>query len=297
MIENNQLSLFTEPSEKKYQVSVSRVFRYPGSKALASKHFSRCIPSHTREVISPFFGGGSFEMYLSARHIRVYGADLFEPLVNLWHFILNDNERLAQRCHEILVQSNKEILLEYQKEKYFKIEDKFEQAAYFWIFLCISWNGMAFSGIKDYRIIDNEVQLVRYPESYTIFYKRLQVFYNPFISIDYRDYRDHLNKYPNHFVYLDPPYPDVGNLYGNSSEFHDDFNHEELRDILLNRDSLWILSYNDKPIIRELYDNENFIVKEKWWKQRNNSHKQAEELVIFPKHYDKDLLRTTEVYS
>lgn len=283
-----QFNLFDEPTP-----SVKRVFRYPGSKGLASKHFSRCVPRDTKEIVSPFFGSGCFELYLTGRQIQVHGADLFEPIVNLWHFILKDSNKLSKRCHQILVGSNKEILQSYQKEHYFDIEDKFEQAAYFWVFLCISWNGTAFAGVRDYEIVDDEVKLLRFPEIYTSFYKRLQVFYNPFVKVELRDYREHLNLYPNHFAYLDPPYPDVGNLYGNTSEFHDDFDHKELRDILLLRDSQYILSYNDKPIIRDLYDNDNFIVKEKWWKQRNNSHKQAEELVIFPKNYDKKLLMTT----
>lgn len=291
MSEDIQINLF-EDDQNEFIVSTKRVFRYPGSKALASKHFSRLVPMNTTEMISPFFGSGCFELYLTGKHIQVRGADLFEPLVNLWNFILEDSDKLSKRCHQILVESNKEILQEYQKSLYFEIEDKFEQAAYFWVLLCISWNGTAFAGVRDYKIVDDTVQLLKFPEIYTSFYKRLQVFQNSFVSVELRDYRDHLDMYPNHFAYLDPPYPDAGNLYGNTSKFHEDFDHEELRNKLLQRDSLWILSYNDKPIIRDLYDNEDFIVKEKWWKQRNNSHKQAEELVIFPKKYDKDLLIT-----
>ena len=271
-----QSSLFRE-------VHAERLFKYPGSKAMASPYIAKLVPQSVTEMISPFFGGGNFEMYLTGRGIRVHGADLFEPLVNLWNYILLDNEKLCEKIHLIMIESDRETLSEYQKGRYYEITDKFEQAAYFWIFLQMGWNGLPFSGIRKYAVIDNEVVLDKDPMDYTRLYKKLQNFYNPLISINLRDYREHLNLFPNHFTYLDPPYPDVGNLYGSDSSFHEDFDHEELRDILLKRKSLWILSYNDRPIIRDLYDNEDFIVRERWWKQRNNSHKEASELVILPK--------------
>lgn len=266
-------------------ITTDRVFRYPGSKARASKYLKQLVPRDITEMISPFFGSGCFEMYLTGRGIKVYGADLFEPLVNLWNYILSDNKKLADRCHEILTTSNKDNIKEIQRNQYFHIEDKFEQAAYLWVFLCMSWNGLAFSGILDYEIIDNEVKLLKFPDKYTRFYDRLKVFHNPLISVVHRDYRDHMKQYPNHFCYLDPPYANVGNLYGNNRKYHEEFDHKELRDILLDRESQWILSYNDTKVIRELYNNKQFIVKAKWWNQVNNNHKDAKEIVIFPKNF------------
>lgn len=264
-------------------VSTSRVFRYPGSKAKAAPFFVKCFPPNVTEIVSPFFGGGSFELFLTGRGIRIHGSDLFEPLVNLWNHILTDNKRLCKRSEEILHSSDKKTLKEFQDLERFRSLNQFDQAAYLWLFYCLSWNGMAFSGIRNYILRGREAYLQGYENDQITFFERLENFKNPLITVDLLDYRDQLKKFPNTFAYLDPPYPDVGNLYGNSSKFQDDFDHEELRDILKRRDSLWILSYNDKQIIRDLYSGPEFIFKVQWWKQGTNTNKSTKETVIFPK--------------
>lgn len=278
MNSSSQMNFFED-----FNISTKRVFRYPGGKSIASRYFSKCLPSDVREVISPFFGGGAFELFLTGRGIRIHGSDLFEPLVNLWNHILVDNKKLAQRAESILHSSNKEKLKEFQKLDRFESLDQLDQAAYLWLFYCLSWNGLAFSGIRNYDLKGREAYLRGYENDQITFFERLENFRNPLISVDLLDYRDQLDRFPNIFAYLDPPYPDVGNLYGNSSKFQDDFDHEELRDILKKRDSLWILSYNNKPIVRELYSDSKFIIKDQWWRQGTNTNQSVKEVVIFPK--------------
>lgn len=272
------------------KVSTTRVFRYPGSKSTAAKYFVKSIPSGVTEVVSPFFGGGSFEMFLTGRNIRVHGSDLFEPLVNLWNQILTNNKRLAWRAEEILMGSTKESLKEYQQEEKFQSLSEFDKSAYLWLFYCLSWNGMPFKGIRNYFLKGRDAYLQTHPDDCITFFDRLESFQNHLITVELRDYRAQLKKFPSTFAYLDPPYPDVGNLYGNSAEFQDSFDHEELRDILKQRDSLWMLSYNDKPIIQELYSGPEFIYKVQWWKQGTNTHKSTKEVVIFPKTFEKYLI-------
>ena len=46
------------------------LLRYPGGKTKAIKQLKEFIPVGTKEICSPFFGGGSFELYLSTQGIK-----------------------------------------------------------------------------------------------------------------------------------------------------------------------------------------------------------------------------------
>jgi len=83
------------------------------------------------------------------------------------------------------------------------------------------------------------------------------------LKVGTADFRDVLKKYPNDFMYLDPPYyigPDSKVFKGvypqrNFPIYHKNFPHEILRDMLKEHKGGFILSYNDCPTIREWYKN------------------------------------------
>lgn len=235
-----------------------------------------------------FSGGGAFELFLTGRGIRVHGSDLFEPLVNLWHFILTDSKKLALRSEEILHSLSRDELKEYQDINRFRSLSQFDQAAYLWLFYCLSWNGIAFSGFMNYVLTGRNAHVKGYSHDPLTYFNRLEIFQNHLITVELRDYKDQLNRFPNTFAYLDPPYPNVGNMYGgrSKSELHAYFNHEELRDTLKKRNSLWMLSYNHKPIVLDLYSGSEFILKHQWWKQGTQTNTSTKEVVIFPKEME-----------
>lgn len=70
------------------------LLRYPGGKTRAINILKYYIPDGTKEICSPFFGGGSFEIFLSLRGIEVNGYDNFKPLICFWEAILNDRDNL-----------------------------------------------------------------------------------------------------------------------------------------------------------------------------------------------------------
>lgn len=69
--------------------------RYPGGKSRAVKIISKYIPKETTSLCSPFFGGGSLEIYCAQNGIRVYGYDSFWPLVDFWQVLLKNPQKLA----------------------------------------------------------------------------------------------------------------------------------------------------------------------------------------------------------
>ncbi len=72
------------------------LLRYPGGKTRAVAHLEKYIPKGTMEICSPFFGGGSFEIYLASIGIKVFGYDNFLPLVSFWRSLLNWNDELRK---------------------------------------------------------------------------------------------------------------------------------------------------------------------------------------------------------
>jgi DNA adenine methylase len=77
------------------------------------------------------------------------------------------------------------------------------------------------------------------------------------VVIENKDYEKLIRQYdrPVSFFYCDPPYFETEGYYKNIGE--DGFtkkDHIRLRDILLHIEGKFLLSYNDCPFIRELYD-------------------------------------------
>ena len=69
--------------------------RYPGGKtraiAILDKYVNDYYPTR-KLLLSPFIGGGSFELYLQNKGYHVKANDLFKPLYTFWQ-ILQTNLR------------------------------------------------------------------------------------------------------------------------------------------------------------------------------------------------------------
>ena len=70
--------------------------RYAGGKSRGVSEISNFIPQDTKEMCSPFFGGGSVELACSNNRIFVYGYDNFKPLVEFWQCLLTDRNKLVK---------------------------------------------------------------------------------------------------------------------------------------------------------------------------------------------------------
>ena len=69
--------------------------RYPGGKSRGAEMIFEYIPEKTREICSPFFGGGSIEVLCANHGMTVNGYDKFEPLVDFWKCLLKRPTELA----------------------------------------------------------------------------------------------------------------------------------------------------------------------------------------------------------
>ena len=90
--------------------------RYAGGKSKAFDFISTYIPFWPRpkEIVSPFFGGGSLEVrWAHEMGIRIKGYDVFSILCNYWKHQINN----PQRLYDILKD------LEPSKEQYDEIKE------------------------------------------------------------------------------------------------------------------------------------------------------------------------------
>lgn len=256
--------------------------RYGGGKSLAVGLIIENLPSDTKRVISPFFGGGSVEIALAFElNLEVLAFDIFDILINFWQVALNKPNALY----------NELLKLEPNKETYEIIKNE----------LKIAWNDRhkkpLESKMQDCKKIDSITLARNYFFNFNLSYgpgflgwmskiyenksrylKALQKLKDfglhenaKNLTLQCSDFANVIESYPNDFFYLDPPYF----LDGDSKMFrgiypmrnfpihHRHFNHALLCKLLKKHKGKFILSYNDCEFVRENYK-EYRILEPKW---------------------------------
>ncbi len=249
--------------------SVRSPLRYPGGKSRAVKIIARYIPKGTKQLCSPFFGGGSFEIFCAQNGVRVYGYDNFQPLVDFWQLLLNNPEKLAdgvEKYHPI------------KKEKFYELQNvqlesknKLECAILFFVLNRASFSGSTLSGGMASGGQDGNPRFTRSS------IERLRHFRVDNLSVEFADFKKSIPRHKNMLLYLDPPYLIESKLYGRKGNLHKNFDHEGLAKILKKRNN-WILSYNNSKEIHELYD--DFTILYPDWKYGMSNNKTSREVLI-----------------
>jgi DNA adenine methylase len=247
--------------------------RYAGGKTRAIKHIIPYFPKDLKNVISPFMGGGSLEVYLTNLDINVHGFDIFKPLVTFWDEMINDNKNFVNFLKTI----------EPTADNYKVIKDKL-----------INWDytqEMLKDWKTDFYVRENPITLTPV-EIASYYYFNHNTSYGPGylgwassvyltqpkwdkmiddiskfdgskLQVSQSDFSNVISTHPSDFIYLDPPYymgKDSDNkmhaaIYPmkNIPVHHEGFNHELLRDLLHSHKGKFIMSYNNCETIREYY--------------------------------------------
>jgi DNA adenine methylase len=228
--------------------------RYPGGKTRACSILENIVLEHfdiqsINTIISPFFGGGSFEFYMSDKHDKnIIANDKFTPLVSFWLMCKNNNEALCDYLY-----NNQDV----SKESFLEIrsnilnEERFNQACQYFIINRCSFSGATLSGG-----FSEEASKKRFTKSSIDRVKSLNL--NKF-TISNLDFEEFINKNDgsSELLFLDPPYFISSKLYGNKGDLHD-LDHERLYQVLSTK-TKWILTYNDCEYIRNLYKDYKII--------------------------------------
>lgn len=246
--------------------------RYPGGKSRAVKIISKFIPKDTKDLCSPFFGGGSLEIFCAQRGIRVYGYDNFEPLVDFWQYLLTKPNLLADKVKEHFPLP-KTKFYEIQKEL-IESKNKLERATLFFVLNRTSYSGAALCGGM---AKEGEDTNPRFKKSSI---DNLRNFKINNLSVKLASFEKSIQKHKGMLLYLDPPYFVESKLYGKRGDLHRNFDHEGLAKILKHRNK-WILSYNYCNDMLDLYDDYVIDYKQPKWKYGMSNDKFSREALIF----------------
>ncbi len=240
--------------------------RYPGGKTRAVEAITAFFPKGLTRLLSPFFGGGSVELFVASKGVFVCGFDVFLPLVEFWQCVLKHPEKLATEV-QMHFPLRKERFYELQKVQA-QFETEFQRAAAYYVLNRSSFSGSTLSGGMS----------PQHPRFTPSSIERLKQFYNHNVTVSAASFTQSLLLHKDVFAYLDPPYLIKNTLYGAKGNAHKDFDHAALAAVLKERES-WILSYNDCAEIRALYA--GYKVKTPEWKYGMPANKTSKEVLIF----------------
>lgn len=255
------------------------VLRYPGGKTRAVKIYDKIIQEYGFDIstiISPFFGGGSVELYLHSKYAsRIIANDKFMPLMTFWVALQSDRNKTIEEISK---------LHPITKETFYKIRqyinnwtltdgNYYQVASFYFAVNRSSFSGSTCSG--GYSI---QASKDRFTQSSIDKLLTLDLNNIIFYSYDFVDFL--LAQDDKTFIFLDPPYylGSKSKLYGQNGNLHEDFDHDKLSEILKQKKN-WILCYNDCHFIREKYQSYK-IIDLKWAYGMNKSKKSSEILII-----------------
>jgi len=196
-------------------------------------------------IYSGMFGGGNVERILAWRGHDVKGGDKSFLVANFWQEALARAAELANYIEiNWLGHMNKDLFRKIQTELKENPSPGFATAAKTWLINRCCRDGILFASYSTTkRLTRSSIQ-------------GLRQFHCPNLTVEHADFRDSLPRNRNRYKCLDPPYFSAnGSLYldRNQTDLHKDFPHVDLAE-MLRRANKWVLTYDDVPEVRLLYE-------------------------------------------
>lgn len=264
--------------------------RYPGGKTRACRVLDEILQTHFETqnittIVSPFFGGGSFEFYLQNKYNWcIHANDKFRPLYAFWNTCKEDTQSLCDSLYGLCGKVDKERFTEYRNTILEDNEEKTQATKFFVINRC-SFSGATLSGGFSQQSSQNRFT--------TSSVDRIQKLNLSKVCFSNEDFTTFLSNVAGNlsedsedtvgvFVFLDPPYylEKKSRLYGNKGNMHDEFEHTTLYNSICSmpKNVHWMMTYNDCSFIRELYKDYTIISAN--WSYGMNKTKASSEMVI-----------------
>ena len=238
-----------------YRRYLGSPLRYAGGKSLGVGYVLERLPRDTRRLASPFFGGGSVEI-ACARELgmEVVGYDVFDILVNFWRVQLRNPRAVHRRLREMVPTRETFAAVKCALGDHWRGEgslDRWDLAAHYYFNSNTSYGPHFLGWPSDIYLSEPR---------YTKMIEKLRRFSAPTLSVECLSFEESIPRHRDDFLYCDPPYflEDGDTFVGmyphrNFPIHHNGFRHDLLRDLLLDHDAGFILSYNDCETIREWY--------------------------------------------
>tara|TARA_X000000950_G_scaffold278842_1_gene370450 strand:+ start:2753 stop:3547 length:795 start_codon:yes stop_codon:yes gene_type:complete len=253
--------------------------RYPGGKSRACKKLDIILNDNFditsfNCLVSPFFGGGSFEFYIQNKYkIEVVANDKFKPIYSFWNICKEKKEELCIKLYEHLGNIDKSDFTKFRAE-IMDLDDELIQSTMYFVINRCSFSGATLSGG-----FSLESSKKRFTESSINRIKDLDLSKFKIFNIDFENFIEKEYNEKDTLLFLDPPYylEKGSKLYGMNGDLHENFDHDRLHKCLSQKKN-WIMTYNNCDYIKKLY--EKYKIIETTWSYGMNKSKTSSEIVI-----------------
>jgi len=273
--------------DKSKKANIKSALRYPGGKSRAIKYILPMIKKVSfTEYREPFIGGGS--VFLSVKQNignidKFWINDINYDLYCFWKILKNKPDELCCAIMNIKNswENGRELYNYYMQDTNYT---EFERAVRFFVL-----NRITFSGTVDSGGYSEQAFKKRFTISSIERMKKMSSLLTDDVIITNYDYEKVIfkNADDNHvFIFLDPPYfkSRKSRLYGKNGHLHQTFDHERFAKNMKKCKYKWLITYDDSPEIRELFDFANIKEYSLQYGMNNYKQKKAEkgkELFIF----------------
>tara|TARA_B110000971_G_scaffold215280_1_gene248506 strand:- start:125 stop:919 length:795 start_codon:yes stop_codon:yes gene_type:complete len=252
--------------------------RYPGGKTRACGKLGTILEEHFdivkfSSIVSPFFGGGSFEFHIQNNHqLNIIANDRFVPLYNFWCCCKLDKKRLCEKLTKNINLIGRQEFVSL-REKIMEENNTLNQSVMYFIINRCSFNGTTLSGG-----FSLEASKKRFTKSSINRIRELNLTNYNIYNLDFEEFINN-NQGEKNLLFLDPPYylEKTSKLYGNNGDMHDTFEHYRLYKCLSKRKN-WLMTYNNCEYIKNLY--KDFKIIETSWSYGMTKSKKSSEIII-----------------
>lgn len=253
--------------------------RYAGGKSKAIGLILNSLPKLKRKrIVSPFFGGGSFELCASQNlGIEIIGYDIFGMLVNFWNVLIHHKDEFISELEKFEITSdeftyNRHVLLNHwekvkpknleyntrtkitlkESDKTLLDNNQIMQAVYYYYNMTLSYGPMFLGWPSSVEI--NKAKFTRRLERM----KKTEI---SNVSVQCSEFEEVIKKHKDDFLFLDPPYYLEGDskmfkgIYPNTNFaiHHNGFDHAKMMQLLKEHKGGFLITYNNCSTIREWY--------------------------------------------
>lgn len=254
------------------KLSKETFLTYMGSKGKVREDLFRALPKDTPDkIVSPFIGGGAFELFAASKKIDVFGYDISEHISRTWQTMLSNSTDVATYNYRNYPYPKKYLRNIVNDITY--IEDDIEHAAAVWAGTKQAYSGMILNGGY---FGEPNVKVDYFNPKYWNHWG------NDYLHVGCMKWEDTLDLHNGEFLFCDPPYVGLERYYVKPPLPKKMFDHEKFAQRLSEWDNGWILTYVEHPLILELY--KDFEIVRHNWKQgsvgRYRDSDSTKELVI-----------------
>lgn len=228
------------------------LLRWLGGKARIANKIISMLPPHKR-YIEPFFGAGHVFFNKTPAEESIIN-DINGELMNLYTVVRDEPHEIVRLIKSTPVTETffNQLTDQYwnHRDQWMKRNQAYRAFAYYFL-IRTSFNsiGRNFSVLSDY--IQDGILEVLYEVSRKLNTNR--------VTITSRDWVEVVNDFANSntLIYLDPPYTVTINATNYYEYVLSKEEHLKIKSVLTspNMKSKWVLSYDDNPLIYELYGN------------------------------------------